>query len=216
MHALPPLATTAAYRPPVSETRTTGAAPVAGTAQSASPPPPQGNAATAPVMATVVDEEPIWRGARGLSLGADSWDQLNTPTKIVVATIGCAGLAYNANLVFGLIVPLVVFYIIYRIVRSVVLQYEAKSSGKAHPLHGNAPRPPEPPPAAARPAPAAASRPDLQATAYHPTSQTPADGDWRAASKRHWKHARRRCANRPPWRSWSSRRGIGWPIWPVR
>ena len=50
----------------------------------------------------------------------------NTPTKVVVAVIGCIALANNATLVFKVGTPLVLCYAVYRIVRSVALNHESR------------------------------------------------------------------------------------------
>jgi hypothetical protein len=229
-NALPPLAKTMAYRPPISDTRYPNElppnepAPEAGQAAAAqAPPQPQaapyaaaGPGATAQAtgnafmgaMAGAAREandlgghdEPVLRTIRdGWRSARESWDGLNTPTKVGVAIIGFAALAYNFELVLKLIVPTIVLYVIYRIVRTVVMQHDHM---KPHPAAGPARYPYSP---GAHQAP---QTPDnLAATAYHPTSPRPAapgpasppagrppqanvetsHGDWRAASQRHWK-----------------------------
>jgi hypothetical protein len=112
---------------------------------------------------------------------------MNTPSKIAVAVIGCGALAYNAELAFQLIVPLAVLYVVYRVVRSVILQQEAKKAGAGHAQ-------PARPAAMPRANDAARPRPqNFEETTYHApqgaASAAPAGstGDWRAASQRHWK-----------------------------
>lgn len=206
MEALPPLSATAAYRPPLKETRAATAAEAAAIENPGSPPPPP--PAPAPFMAAaaalagpalagaaLADEEPIWRAIRdGWRSARDSWDALNTPTKVVVAVMGCSALAYNASFFLQVGTPLVVLYVLYRVVRSVVLQHESShrserstptggagsysagsySAGTA-PTIGVPNRPAAPQPA------------DIQMTTYRAPADPQAFGDWRKASQRHWK-----------------------------
>ena len=134
VHALPPMAKTMAYRPP--ETRY----PQEQAAKPAEP--PQAAAASEqPIMAQFVagaagaagamsdDDDPVWNAVRdGWRSARDSWDRLNTPTKIAVALLGCAALAHNFQLVLGLIVPAVALYVLYRVVRSVILHQDQKKA----------------------------------------------------------------------------------------
>jgi len=221
MAALPPLAATMAYRPPLKETRSASdppPQPAAGDSQDAystasqgaapqgagaAPPPPE--AAAAPQMAfgaaaaaaaagaTIVDDEPIWRAVRdGWRSARDSWDRFNTPTKVVLAAVVLIGLVTNAGYVFQYGVPLVALYVLYRIVRAVVLQHEAKQQtaramASAHPSAPPHAAPPPPQPAARSP------QVELQYTVYQPPAPSGAPvapGDWRQASARHWKHRR--------------------------
>jgi hypothetical protein len=209
--ALPPTAVTIGYRPPIKETRYAeqlAEAPTApppnagatlppgtaqGTAQAAFGALGAGAAAAGAQAAAAAldDDEPVWRTIRdGWRSARDSWDGLNTPTKIVVAVVGCAALAYNAGLVLKLIVPVTVIYVIYRIIRNVVRQNEAKRNPSPAPAYAPTAR-------ANKPADRSA---DLDATAYHPSGgagartaaaaayvPTASQGDWRAASRRHWK-----------------------------
>ncbi len=166
-----------------------------------------------------MDDEPIWRAVRdGFRAARDSWDNLNTPTKVIVAIVGCAALASNAGLVLQYGVPLIGFYVIYRVVRAVVLQQEAQRAARGTggaqgtaPMHqpGRAPQQAAPPVAAmpprtepARPEPRQA---EAQYTAYQPSPAAAAPrpaappekmGDWREASRRHWKHHGRKRAPR--------------------
>jgi serine/threonine protein kinase len=242
-NALPPLAKTMAYRPPIGETRYPNELPPAeeqpdNTQQDSGAGPvnppqpnsqPSGNAPQQPyagaqqagyqpqaqaAMAGLAgfaaagvgaagEDEPVWRAVRdGWRNARDSWDGLNTPTKVVVAVVGCSALAYNAELVLRLIVPTVILYVLYRVVRAVVLQHDQQ---KAQHAAGNARYPQTPRYPGAPQAPN-----NLAATAYHPTSPRPeqppsppgnpvppgnADanrGDWRAASQRHWKRKSRK------------------------
>jgi hypothetical protein len=197
MNALPPLAATMAYRPPLKETRLAGEAePVAAAAASSPPPPqpqPQGMyaAAAAPIAAAALtDDEPIWRAIReAWQTTRNHWDNFNTPTKVVVAVVGCIALANNAALVIQLGTPLVVFYALYRIVRSVVMHQETKrqaSAGGTTPVSGS-PRPAWQPYRPVNSPGPARSESALDATQYHPSSESIQPGDWRKASQRHWK-----------------------------
>lgn len=194
MNALPPLAATIGYRPPISETRSASEEQRPVEAASAPPPPPPQPQAAAPVAAAAAafgaagwasDEEPIWRAVReGWRSARDSWDGLNTPTKVVVALLGCSALAYNASFFFDIAAPLVTLYIIYRVVRSVVLYYDKKSNpqttyASAEPYQATRYAP------ATEPNPAA----EGQRAAYGGTPPAPTSrpGDWREASARHWK-----------------------------
>ncbi|REK09883.1 MAG: serine/threonine protein kinase [Planctomycetota bacterium] len=213
-NALPPTAATIGYRPPIKETRYAHQADEA--PQAASTPPggagsggkaaagataaaaAMGAAAAAQAGSSAFDDEPVWRTIRDGWRGArDSWDGLNTPTKIVVAIVGCSALAYNAELVLQLIVPLVVLYVLYRIVRNVVLQHETR---KAAPYAARGP--------GAAPAHSPARDAGLDTTTYQPAQAAMAaaeqaaaraaamvpksSGDWREASRRHWKKRGRR------------------------
>jgi len=200
MHALPPMAKTMAYRPP--ETRYPHEQPAA--AAKPVDPPQAAPAGEQPIMAQFVagaagaaqaaaeDDDPVWNAVRdGWRNARDSWDRQNTPTKVAVAVIGFAALAYKFEVVLGLIVPAVALYVLYRVVRSVILHQDQK---KARWVPVGSPQ-------AARPAPQAPPRPmqpvgGLDATTYQPTARAstaaepgpPAKpGDWRAASAKHWK-----------------------------
>ena len=202
--ALPPLAATMAYRPPLKETRALGEPPAANAEYQVPPPLPNPEAVQAGaaphVQATVVDEEPIWRAIRdGWRSTRESWDNFNTPTKIGVAVLGLMVISNGTtwNLVGNYGPPLIVLYIVYRIGRSVVLQHEARRQGgspgdarKANPgtNYREAQRPPNPRPAEDPPRPPG----DVKATAYHPTGNQYAPGDWRTASQRHWKRRSKR------------------------
>jgi serine/threonine protein kinase len=96
VHALPPMAATMAYRPPVPETRYPQEQPAAKPVEAA-----YAAASVEPIMAqfvagaagaakTVVDDDdPVWNAVRdGWRNARDSWDRLNMPTKIAVAVIG--------------------------------------------------------------------------------------------------------------------------------
>lgn len=197
VHALPPMAKTMAYRPP--ETRYPQE-PQQAAAQAKPLERPQGAAPSEqPIMAQYVagaagvtpdEDDPVWNAVRdGWRNARDSWDRLNMPTKIAVAVVGCAALAYNGQLVLGLIVPAAMLYVLYRVVRSVIIHHEQKKARWVPVGSPQAARPaaPQPPP---RPAPPIGS---LDATTYQPTARasTSADpakpGDWRAASAKHWK-----------------------------
>ena len=136
--------------------------------------------------------------ARRLRNARDSWDALNTPAKVAVAVVGCAALAYNAQMVLELIVPVVAVYVLYRVIRAVVLQHEARGKRPVQPLRSAYPVPPRGPAA-----PSGSTRPpaDPTATTYAPlhpggdkarSSASQARGDWRAASARHWKRKKRK------------------------
>ncbi len=212
-NALPPLAATMAYRPPISETQyaeessaetdkpAEGARPASAATQAGGQPAPQplvGGLAGAAAAANWSEDEPVWRAVRdGWRNARDSWDGLNTPTKIVVAVIGCAALAYNYELVLQLIVPVIVLYVLYRVVRAVVLQQD----GRRKHVASGVPRYPQQQSAANTPS--SAARPgNMDATTYQPTGNQPeastqpagaenySRGDWRAASQRHWKKRR--------------------------
>ncbi len=210
--ALPPLAMTMAYRPPIGETKyaaSPGTEPVGAKVGADGPAKPlaygQPNVQHAPqvaplaaINAVVVDEdEPVWKAVRdGWRNARASWDGLNTPTKIIVAVIGCSALAYNAELMLALVVPTVALYVLYRVIRSVVLQQETKH--RAHHAAARAGGPPQPGAAPVQPRPMAppqpAAAPGVPAgTTYQPNSYqkaTPANvppGDWRQASQHHWK-----------------------------
>ncbi len=196
MNALPPLAATMAYRPPLKETRSGAEAAVANPEHRVPPPPPNPEAGTAqPVRAVFADEEPIWRAIRdGWRSTRESWDNFNTPTKIGVAVLGLMVISNSTtwSLVGNFGPPLVVLYVVYRIGRSVVLQHEARRQGgyqgdarkadsgtnyrEAH--REPSPRPADPPPR---------HQADVQTTAYQPTGNRSAPTDWRSASQRRWK-----------------------------
>ena len=224
-NALPPLAKTMAYRPPITETRYPNELPPA----EAPVPEPQasGSAPNAPQQAyagaqnaghqaqpqaamaglggfaaagaaAASEDEPVWRTIRdGWFSARDSWDGLNTPTKVGVAVVGFSALAYNFELVLELIVPTAILYVLYRVIRVFVLQHDHRKG--AHPAAGRYPQGQHPQGQRPPMSPQAPLSPDnLAATAYHPTSPRPnpappadaADvgrGDWRAASQRHWK-----------------------------
>ncbi len=207
MNALPPLAATIGYRPPIKETRAANEAEMAAAAAAENPPspppppPPSPGAqniftgATAMAAAAVVDDEPIWRAIRdGWRSVRDSWDGFNTPVKVIVASVAFIALVTNASLLLEIGTPAVLLYVVYRIVRSVVLQHEARTKAAAQIAAGN-PDARQPQAArstdreqAAQPAQAA----NLQLTTYRPATEytaTPgaAAGDWRKASQRHWK-----------------------------
>jgi hypothetical protein len=218
MAALPPLAATAAYRPPISETRaactptqpaasSADAAPLsdAGRQPASSSQPPF--AAASPLAATaayvgaaatagLAEDEPIWRAIRdGWRSARESWDRFNTPTKVGLAAIVLIALVTNARYVFEYGVPLVALYVLYRIVRAVVLQNETKqrnaraATGPSMPVAASwqAPVPPRP---NVPPAPPGGPQAEVQATVYRPSPGPVAPGDWRQASARHWKHRR--------------------------
>jgi hypothetical protein len=189
--ALPPVAATIGYRPPVKETQYADQPPESSGPKAAPSPPPAGQAAMAAAAAgaAIPDDEPVWRAVRdGWRNARDSWDGLNTPTKIIVAVIGCSALAYNAELVLQLVVPLVVLYVLYRIARSVVLQHDSRrKGGPAGTARAAAAFSPPVRPRGSDVSPAAGQKDNLQATAYHRSSGSAESGDWRAASQRHWK-----------------------------
>ena len=175
--------------------------------ENSSPAPPPPPAPAAPLFAgaaalastSLADDEPIWRAIRdGWRNARDSWDALNTPTKVTVAVLGCSALAYNASFFLQVGTPLVVLYVLYRIVRSVILQHETGRAAQ-HPASsqhpstsaGSAPYSPGTAATMGMPYQAAAPRPaqaDLQQTTYRPPTDPQAIGDWRKASARHWKH----------------------------
>ena len=127
----------------------------------------------------LTDDEPIWRAIRdGWRGDRDSWDALNTPTKVAVAVLGCSALAYNASFFLQIGTPLIVLYVLYRVVRSVVLQHEASHRSERTTPTGGAGnfsagaddwRPNRP----AQPQPA-----DIQMTTYRPPADPQAFGDW--------------------------------------
>ncbi len=207
MSTLPPLAATMAYRPPISETRAVSdaapATPFPATPPPAPPQPAPGAGAAyaagaAPIVAAVVDEEPIWRAIRdGWRSSREYWDSFNTPTKIGAAVLGIIFLSYEGtwSFVFSIGPPLVFLYVGYRIVRSIVLKQEARrhagagggqtgAAASARAAYGAAGSP------AADPRPATG-----ETTAYRPAANYVAASDWRKASQRHWKH-------RKPKRQW--------------
>jgi Protein kinase domain len=194
MNSLPPLAATIGYRPSLGETRAAEQPAKAATSEQYVPPPPpprptpapQAAAGAALIGAALADEEPIWRAIRdGWRSARDSWDGLNTPTKIIVAVLGCSALAYNATFFLQVGAPLVMLYVVYRIVRSIVLQNDGRSAaGEAYRTseYESAGLPQVSPPAA--------SPGNVDTTAYRPQVPLSAGkpGDWREASARHWKH----------------------------
>jgi hypothetical protein len=207
--ALPPLAATMAYRPPLSETRAAAEPAAHATQNQSAPPPPGGNAAgyagaaaagaaaagaAATVQATLADEEPIWRAIRdGWRTTRDSWDSFNTPTKVGLAVLGIMVMSNSATWSFALnyLPPLILLYLLYRVGRSVVLNQERKrrlareaGTAAAGGYQRAAYRPdggPGPPP---RP-------PSPPATEYRPQIANVPPGDWRSASARHWKKKHR-------------------------
>jgi eukaryotic-like serine/threonine-protein kinase len=210
--ALPPTAATTGDRPPLSETRYADAAPVTSSSESSSSAPPQSEStqnapspppgaqaalgagavqAAAAAGAAMSDDEPVWRAIRdGWRNARDSWDGMNTPTKIIVAVIGCSALAFNAEWVFRLVVPLVVLYVTYRIVRSVVLQHESRKKTRSADVarYAGGKYPQSAKQQSASPAEATPPRGDaLRETTYQPAGTGAAHGNWRAASQRHWK-----------------------------
>ncbi|HEV3137651.1 MAG TPA: serine/threonine-protein kinase [Pirellulales bacterium] len=207
MSALPPLAATMAYHPRLKETRGLDEAQAAN-AEYRVPPPPnpepvQPDAAQPDAQQAhhlFTDEEPIWRAIRdGWRSTRESWDSFNTPTKIGAAVLGIIMISNDQvrTLVWS-VGPVVVFlYIVYRIGRSVVLQHEARRQGGSpgdarranfSTNYREAQRPPNPRPAEDPPRPQG----DVKATAYHPTGNQYAPGDWRTASQRHWKRRSKR------------------------
>jgi hypothetical protein len=149
-------------------------------------------AGAATVEATLVDEEPIWRAIRdGWRTTRDSWDSFNTPTKIALAVLGIMVMSNPSTWSFALnyLPPLVLLYVIYRVVRSVLIQQERKRS-LARAAAGAGPLAETRDWRAQRAAPAApppAPRPSPPATEYRPQTSDVALGDWRSASQRHWK-----------------------------
>jgi hypothetical protein len=145
------------------------------------------------VAATLVDEEPIWRAIRDGWRGTrDTWDNFNTPTKIALAVGGIILVSNPVTWTFALatLPPLLLCYLIYRIVRSVLINQEAKRTAghdaarsasnydraEYRPAAGP---PPDPP------------RPQPPRTEYRPQISNVPLGDWRSASQRHWKKRRR-------------------------
>src|SRR5262249_27794957 len=146
-----------------------------------------------------LDEEPVWRAIReGWRTSREYWDGFNTPTKVGVVVVGIIFLSNPStwNFVFQVLPPLVLCYIVYRIGRSIVLHNEAQRSAAlaggqarsgAQPRQEYRPQNPSP---AQQASPAGASP---QQTVYRPTP--PAEvprGDWRAASRRHWRKQKSR------------------------
>ncbi len=207
-HALPPMAATIGYRPPVKETQYAQQSPPQADAPQAAPEPqspPQQPAAQAALGAAVVgaaaagsalgDDEPVWRAIReGWRNARDSWDGLNLPAKIIVAVVGCAALAVNAGLVLKLIVPVIAMYVLYRVIRAVVLQHEGRKKSWADRGGAAGASPGRPRPVAPQQASPPPRRDELQATAYVPTAGAAekSRGDWRTASQRHWKRSGRK------------------------
>jgi hypothetical protein len=188
--ALPPVAATIGYRPPIKETQYAQQAPSSGPQAAPLPLGAQVAAAAAAAQAgsTTIDDEPVLRAIReGWRNARDSWDRLNTPSKIAVAVIGCGAIAYNAEWAFRLIVPLVLLYVLYRIVRSVVLQQDARRKGAPSAAAGYETR--EPGSQASGPTHQPS---DWQTTAYQAAHEAAdaarqAADSARTASKRHWK-----------------------------
>jgi len=215
-NAMPALAATAAYRPPIKETRYASEPPRA--EELPEPNPAEPAAAPRPEMYTAMgagaagaaadpmlpDDEPVWRAVRdGWRSARESWDGLNTPTKVAVAVIGCAGLAINAGLVLRLIVPVILVYILYRVIRAVVIAQDNKKFAHSAPVRSPDPVPNREPVARPGPLPAG-DRKEPPATMYvaHQAAYRAAEearraaaqarGDWRAASERHWKRRKRK------------------------
>ncbi len=202
MASLPNAAPSLSYKPPIKETRHASEAEQA--AAQPSPPPPLGGnathffgaaamgaagaaaAAADAVDAELVDEEPIWRAIReGWRTTRDSWDGLNTPSKIGLAVLGIVAMSSPVTWSFALnfLPAMVILYLGYRIVRSVVKNREhqhfaARGQSPVRPAAYQAAGP-VPPRRDPRPAPAP--------TEYHPRAGDVPLGDWRSASARHWK-----------------------------
>ncbi len=197
VHALPPMAATSAYRPPLPETRylheqpaDAHAKPAEGaSADTASEPIMAQMAAAAGAMAE--EDDPVWKAVReGWRSARDSWDGLNMPAKTAVAVIGCAALAYNFELMLTLIVPTAGMYVAYRIARAVILHHEEKKA-RWIPL-GSGPGPAAPPAPPTQPGPHPIQPVgNLEATTYQPTAQASTaagkPGNWRAANAQNWK-----------------------------
>ena len=201
--AMPPLAATMAQRPVPKATRAASEPEPA--ASGTQPPPPPGGrtagyagaaaGAAAPIAATLVDEEPIWRAIRdGCRSTRDTWDNFNTPTKIGLAVAGIILVSNGATWRFAVSIlpPMLLLYVIYRIVRSVMINHDAKGRPGHEPAHANAGdydraayRPGDSPP------PQNAARPQPPQTEYRPQVSDVPMGDWRSASQRHWKKRRR-------------------------
>jgi hypothetical protein len=211
MAALPTATGTApAYKPPLKETRHAAEAAESGP-QPVSPHSPAGGgaasllgaaafgatAAAETVQADLVDEEPIWRAIRdGWRTTRDSWDSLNTPSKIALAVLGIVMMSSPITWTFALtyLPGLVILYLGYRIVRSVVMNRD-RPHDMAHGM-GAVERNAAYAPSAAANRP----RPAPPATEYHPSSGEAPLGDWRSASARHWKKRRGKAQARQPWR----------------
>jgi hypothetical protein len=197
--ALPPLAATMAYRPPVGATRAAGEpAPEGGEPHPAPPPPRPPQSAYAgdalPAKSVVAEEEPIWRAIRdGWRATRDSWDNFNTPTKIALIVLGIVAISHGYTWEFALKVgpPVLFLYVCYRIARSIVLKQEARRSVERGAAQNAAayssPRGPQASPAAGAAEPSRPAPGDMQATAYYPAGNRAAT-DWRKTSRRHWKH----------------------------
>ena len=146
------------------------------------------------VQAALVDEEPIWRAIRdGWRTTRNSWDGFNTPTKITMVVLGIVVMFNPATWSFALryLPPLVLLYVIYRVVRSVVISQDARNRpGGAAGTSGSMPY--QPPYRAAGAAPRQVARPQPAETQYHPQTSDVPMGDWRSASRRHWKKKHRR------------------------
>jgi serine/threonine protein kinase len=197
MQSLPPLAATMAYTPQLKETRA-ASDPAPPVQPAYAPPPPQPQAAHAAaaaplVAAALADEEPIWRAIRDAwQTTRNHWDSFNTPTKVVVAIIGCIALANNASLVVQIGTPLVLLYAIYVIARNVYKNTQSHRQTRTDWSHAATPRGeqrteyrPRQPEASSRPQ----KPPEMQATTYYqPSGEAARPGDWRKASQRHWKH----------------------------
>jgi hypothetical protein len=201
--AMPPVAATMAYRPPLQETRAASEpAPAAASHQASPPPPPGGHAAgyagaaaaagaAATAQAAFADEEPIWRAIRdGWRTTRDSWDSFNTPTKVGLAVLGILVMSNGATWSFALnyLPPLILLYLVYRVIRSVILNQDRKRRAAREGGAAGAaayPRPAYQP--AADPQQHAPRPPVPPATEYHPQIANVPPGDWRSASARHWK-----------------------------
>ncbi len=208
MAALPTVAGAApAYKSPIKETRHAGESAAAGPQPVPPPQSPLGagaatllgtGAAADTVQADLVDEEPIWRAIRdGWRTTRDSWDNMNTPSKITLAVLGIVMMSSPITWTFALtyLPGLVLLYVGYRIVRSVVMnrerQYRAvrDPAGKAQAAY-----------ATGGPAPRANPRPAPAATEYHPTSGEVPLGDWRTRFGPSLEKTPRQARARQPWR----------------
>ncbi len=81
-------------------------------------------AAAAPVAATAVDEEPIWRAVRDSSLKLyGDWQNANlsTPVRVVLILVGLFLLLTNVGPLIPIVIGLLALYGAYRLVRSLVL-----------------------------------------------------------------------------------------------
>jgi len=99
--------------------------------------------------AEVVDEEPILKAVReNYSKARAAWSQanLNTPVKVIILLAVVFALVVNAQLLVPLAVLLAVVYIVYRVVRSMVISGQSRRSGAAAPVRAERPTPQPPPP----------------------------------------------------------------------